>query len=105
MDLDKLRGLLRRLQAEPLLEVAFVTDEAGGLLAWAGASRAFSPTGLFTPREPDEEDQDLYLCALGQGHFLGVLLAEGADVSSIRALLRQRVPALEQALAQPGGDV
>lgn len=103
MDQDKLRDLLRQLQTEPSVEVAFVTDAAGVLLAWAGSSRAFSPTGQFTPRESEEEDQDLYLCALGQGHFLGVLLEQKANMEEIRALLRQRSPALEEALAQPGG--
>jgi hypothetical protein len=97
----RLQEALRGLQESPSVEVAFVIDAEGALLGWAGASAAFSPTGQFAPMGQGEAEQNLYLCALGARHFLGVLFVEGADPDAVREAALRQQQALEAALSAP----
>lgn len=95
MGVGRLQQLLHELQRHEPIQVAFVMEDTGALVAWAGHSPAFSPTGSFAPREADKEPNDnLYLTPLGEHHFLGVLFAQEQDMEQVRGLIVGREPAL-----------
>jgi hypothetical protein len=89
MHSPRLQTALRSLQSDPLIHVAFLLDQDGALLAWSGASPAFSPVGQFPPRR-DELDENLYLTVLADVYYLGVLFGEGVPIEDVRALVHSK---------------
>ncbi len=94
----RLQAALRTLQAHPTVQVVFLMDNAGALLAWTGTSPAFSPVGQFPARPPEPQDENLYLTLLANAYYLGVLFDEGVPIDDIRALVTAREPELRASL-------
>ncbi|MBN1945878.1 MAG: hypothetical protein JW797_09385 [Bradymonadales bacterium] len=91
---QKVLEILEDLVEHPWLEVAFLIDSAGQLLASAGDSPAFSPTGVFgQPHElagSEPPGTCLYLSTLTQKHHLGILFSSEVTIDQVRGQVKLR---------------
>ena len=71
------------------MDVAFALDAVGNLLTWAGSSRAFSPAGQFRPPEAGEAEHNLYLVAISDRRYLGVVFADGVVLDEIQSVMSE----------------
>lgn len=84
MDHKKLQNALRELHTSAHIQLAFVIDKDGALLAWVGRSPSFSPMGQFPPFDTEQErNENLYLTVLGD-HYLGILFPDGIPMEDVR---------------------
>ncbi|MBH25252.1 MAG: hypothetical protein CMH57_12535 [Myxococcales bacterium] len=85
MDHNRLQHTLRALHTSTRVQLAFVIDKDGGLIAWVGRSSSFSPMGQFPPFDADQErNENLYLTVIGE-HYLGVLFEDGIPMEDVRS--------------------
>jgi hypothetical protein len=91
-------GILQGLVGLDWIDVAFLIDSGGRLLASIGSSPAFSAAGEFrdaATQVTGDPDTSVYMTAITQDVYLGVLFDSEVRIEDVRT----RVKAAEGALA------
>jgi len=85
--------ILRDLQGINWIDVAFLLSHGGQVMDSVGESAAFDPNGSFAHAvdEPtDDADTSLYMTAITDSIYLGVLFAAETPIEDVRVAVRAR---------------
>lgn len=85
---EKAVSILEDLVRIAWIEVGFLIDSSGRLLASVGKSDAFSPTGEFRNAVPEiahDANTNLYITGLNANVYLGVLFPADVPIEDVRA--------------------
>ena len=94
---------LQNLASIAWIDVAFLIDADGRLLASFGSSPSFSPSGSFSVKSPepfDDPKDSLYMTAVTAGIYLGVLFPASIPIEDVRKEVRQIEGTLAAAINQ-----
>ncbi|MCA9562613.1 MAG: hypothetical protein KC561_03945 [Myxococcales bacterium] len=100
---EQIQASLESISGVPWIDVAFLIDNDGRLLAHAGSSPAFDPNVGFDSRVADpsmtEPDTSLYLTSITDGVYLGVLFPAGVPIEQVRAEIKSRESSVASSLS------
>ena len=95
--------ILRGLVSIRWIDVAFLIDSAGRLLASAGSSPCFSPTGDFAATAAEvsaQPDFSLYMTAITPGVYLGLVFPADVPIEKVRREVKRAETPLAAAVTQ-----
>ena len=97
-------AILKGLAGVDWIEVAFLIDSQGTMLASVGNSPAFSHKGEFrmgTPPAAPDPDTSVYMTAVSHEIYLGLLFKAAVPIEDVRTLVKSHEASLASAIA-PG---